>query len=164
MIPDFTHDSTAWVALSFVLFLLLIWFKGRRAIVGSIDSRIATVRAEIETAQNLRLEAKKLFEDYERKHLEAVRDAESIIKTAEKQALEIRKQAELDLADTIHIREKQLQDRMDRMKHAAREEMQRYAAELAIDATAGIIQEKLDARAKADLIERAIKNLNKNLH
>ena len=164
MIPDFSHDSTAWVALSFIMFAVLMWWKARKAIVGALDSRIAAVRNEIETAQNLRLEAKKLFEDFERRHLEAVRDAENVIKTAEKQAQEIRKQADLDLAEMIHAREKQLQDRIERMKQAAREDIQRYAAELAVDATAGIINEKLDARAKADLIERAIKNIGKQLH
>ena len=158
------HEATNWVAFSFFLFVVLIWFKGRKAILGALDAKIATIRAEIDTAQNLRLEAQRLFEDYEHKHQEAIREAEHVVRTAEKQAIEIRKQAELDLADTIHVREKQLKDRIDRMKQAAKEEIQQYAANLAIEATAGIIEQKLDAKAKDQLIEKAIANIGKNLH
>lgn len=161
---ELMNDPQNWVAFSFLMFLVLAWFKGRKAILGALDGRIAVIRAEIETAQNLRLEAQKLFEDYEDKHQQAMREAEHVVKVAEKQAIEIRKQAELDLADTIHVREKQLNERLERMKQLAKEEIQRYAADLAIQATAGIIKEKLDANAKDQLIDKAIANIGKNLH
>ncbi len=161
---DLTVDANAWVGISFVLFAFLIWWKGRKAIVGVLDKRIAVIREDLDAAQNLRLEAQKLFESYEEKHQEAIREAEHVIRTAEKQAIEIRKQAELDLADTIHIREKQLNERIERMKQSAKEEIQRYAADLAIQATAGIINEKLDARANDQLIEKAIASVGKDLH
>lgn len=161
---DFAHDAAAWVALSFVIFALVMWFKARKAILGVLDAKIAVIRNEIETAQNLRLEAKKLLEDYERRYFEAAREAEHVVKAAEKQAIEIRKQAELDLAELIHHREKQLQARMERMKQTAKEDIQRYAADLAVQATAGIIREKLDSQTKADLVDRAIRSIGKNLH
>jgi F-type H+-transporting ATPase subunit b len=161
---DFHNDPTAWVALSFAIFAVVIWFKGRKAILGTLDSRIAVIRAEIEAAQSLRLEAQRLFEEYELRHEEAVRDAGHVIKVAEKHAIEIRKQAELDLAETVRLREKQLQERIERMKQSAMEEIQRYAADLAIQATAGIINERLDKAAKDRLVEKAISNIGKNLH
>lgn len=161
---ELMHDPQNWVAFSFLIFLVVAWFTARKAIVGALDSKIAVVRSEIETAQNLRLEAQRLFEDYESKHQEAIREAEFVVRTAEKQAIEIRKQAELDLADTIHVREKQLKERIERMKQSAKEEIQQYAANLAIEATVGIIKEKLDSKAKDQLIDKAIANIGKNLH
>jgi F-type H+-transporting ATPase subunit b len=161
---DFAHDTNAWVAVSFAIFALIVWFKGRKAILGALDQRIGVIRAEIEVAQNLRLEAQKLFDDYEEKHMEAIQDAEHVVKVAEKQAIQIRKQAELDLADTIRIREKQLNERIERMKQTAMEEIQAYAADLAIKATAGIINEKLDDKDRSQLIDQAIANIGKNIH
>lgn len=161
---DFAHDATAWVALSFALFVVLIWFKGRKAILGALDQRIALIRTEIETAENLRAEAQKLCDEYERKYREAVRESENVVKAAEKQSIEIRKQADMDMAETIRIREKQLADRLERMKQSAMDEIQQYAANLAIEATAGIIKEKLDKQTHAQLVDEAIANIGKNLH
>ncbi len=161
---DFSSDPTAWIALSFGIFTLLLWLKGRKAILGALDSKIAVIRGEIETAQNLRLEAQNLFEDYERRHMEAVRDAEDVIKAAERQAAEMGKKAESDLAETIALRERDLEERLGRMKQSAVEEMRRYAADLAIEATSGIIAEKLDKAARDQLIDQAIKNAGREIH
>ncbi len=164
MTIDFYNDANAWVALSFVLFLLLIWFKGRKGIVGVLDRKIAEIRTEIDTAQALRDEAQKLFDDYEQKHQQALREAEHVIRTAEKQAEQIRKQAEENINETVRLREKQLGERIDRMKQSAVEEIQRYAADLAIKATAGIIAESLDKNAQDRLIEQTIANVGKNFN
>lgn len=160
---DFAHDATAWVALSFVIFAFVAWWKGRKAIMAALDSKIAGVRQEIETAQNIRDEAQRLFEDYERRHKMAVRDAENVIRTAEKQAQEIRRKAESDIAESIASREKDLEERLSRMRQSAVEEMRRYAADLAIQATAGIITEKLDKAAREELIDHAVRNVSQGL-
>jgi F-type H+-transporting ATPase subunit b len=163
MFLDFKHDPTAWVALSFAIFVVFMWFKGRGAIMGVLDKKIAVIREEVETAENLRKEAQRLLDDYERRHHDAVREAEQVVKNAEKQSVAMRKQAELDLAETVRLREKQLEERLERMKQSAMEDIRRYAADLAIEATAGIINEKLDKTARDRLVDKAIGNIGKNL-
>lgn len=158
------QNPTTWVAISFIFFAALIWWKGRGPILAALDARIALIRAEIDAAQNLRKEGQALFDDYEAKHLEIVRQSEHVIKVATKQADEMRRQAEADIAETIAQREKQLEDRIQRMKQSAMEDIQRYAADLAIRATAGIITEKLDADTREKLADQSIANLGKNLN
>lgn len=161
---DFSHDATAWVALSFGIFLSLVWFKGRKSILGFLDSKVRVIREEVEGPQNLRLEAQRLFQEYEMRHQEALKDAEQIVRNAEKQAIEMRRQAELDLADMVRVREKQLEERIERMKQAATEEIRNFASELALKATASIIKEKLDKPVHERLVSQSIAGLSKSLN
>ena len=153
-----------WVLFSFVLFVALVWFKGRKAIMGALDSKIDIIRSEVETARTLRTDAERLFQDYETKFLEATHQAEQIVRNAEAQAADLRKKADADLANAIKMREKQMEERIGRMKQSAMEDMRRYAADLAIQATAGIITEKLDKATRDQLIDQAIKDISKTSH
>ena len=153
-----------WILFSFILFMALIWFKGRKAIMGALDARIDIIRNEVEMARRLREDAERLFQDYEAKNLEAMHQAEQVVRNAERQAEELRKKADADLAAAINLREKQMEDRIARMKQSAMEDMRRYAADLALQATAGIIAEKLDKATRDQLIDQAIKDVAKNIH
>lgn len=164
MILDFQHDANAWVAVSFVLFAALVWFKGRKAILAMLDGKIATIRQEIATAESLRAEAQKLLKEYEHKHKAALSESEKILATARHQAEAIRVQADADLEKTVQVRERQLAERLERMKQNALEEIQRYAADLAIQATRDIIREQLDQSSKDKLIDQSIRDLDKNFH
>ncbi len=158
------EDSTAWLALSFIIFLFILVRMGRKAFIGLLDGRIASVREEIKTAENLRVEAQELLAQYQRKHRDAVKDSQEIIANAEKRAAEITKAAEADLAETSKRREKQLKERLDRLEQSAIGEIQKYAAELSIKATTEIIASQLDKKSNAKLVDQAIKDIPQNIH
>lgn len=145
-----------WILFSFVLFCVLIWTKGRKAVTDSLDARIAAVRSEVDTAQALRMEAEKLFEEFEQKNREAAYNAEQMIRAAERQAADIRARAGNDLSTAITAREKQLSDRIERMKQSAVDDIRRYAADLSLQAARDIIAAKLDAPTRQRLVDQAI--------
>lgn len=161
---DFLLDTNVWYAISFALFAFVVWKYGKPALLGFLDNRIEAIREEIETAESLRVEAQEMLAQYQRKHKDAVKDAEAIISNAKQQAKDIQKQAEKDLDETIARREKQLEERLERMKQNAKDEILDYASNLAIAATKEIITEKLDKKANEKLVDQAIKDVNKNIH
>lgn len=160
---EFLYSSDTWYLISFLMFAFIIWKFGGPFLIKMLDDQIASIREEIETAENLRVEAQSLLAQYQRKQKDAIKDAEKIIENAEKQAEGIRKQADKDLNETIKRREKQLKERLDRMEEAAKEEIRQYAAGLAISATSEIIAKTLDKKANQNLVDDAIKNVNKSL-
>jgi F-type H+-transporting ATPase subunit b len=157
---ELLHDTHVWFAFSFIVFLLLAWRFGKAAILASLDKRIETIRREIETAENLRVEAQELLAQYQRKQRDALKDAENIIKTAKKSADEHRKESEAELRAVMERREKQLEERLARMEQSAIHEIQKHAAELAMDATARIIAEKLDKKSHERLVDQAIEGMS----
>lgn len=161
---EFLNDAGIWLLLSFVIFAGLIFKFGKNALLNLLDTRIEAIREEIKTAENLRVEAQEMLAQYQRKHKDAVKDANHIIKTAEKQAEEIRKKAESDLDETVKRREKQLKERLERLQQNAKEEIREYAASLAIAATSEIIADKLDKKTNEKLVNKAIEDISKNIH
>lgn len=158
------HDSAIWLLGSFIIFAWIVWSKGKGAILALLDKRIAEIKSELETSENLRIEAQELLAQYQRKHRDAVKDADKIIANAQAGAEEIRKKAENDLADSIARKESQLRDRLMRAEQAAIQEIQDYAAELAIKATTEIITSKLDKKTSDGLLDSSIQSICKNIH
>jgi F-type H+-transporting ATPase subunit b len=161
---DFLYDTAFWYLVSFLGFAAIIWKYGKPALMNYIDNRIEEIREEIATAENLRVEAQSMLAQYQRKHKDAVKDADQILATAKKQAAEIQKQAEKELDETIARREKQLSERLERMEENAKEEIRQYAASLAITATGEIISKTLDKKANEKLVDAAIKGVSENIH
>ncbi|MGB0719640.1 MAG: hypothetical protein ACPGRX_04150 [Bdellovibrionales bacterium] len=161
---DFLYDTHVWYLISFIMFAGIVYKFGKPVLLDFIDARIEAIREEIQKAENLRVEAQELLAQYQRKHRDAVKEAEGIIANAQKHAEEIRRKAEADLDETLARREKQLQDRLERLKANAIDDIQRHTASLAIEATAEIIAEKLDKAANQSLVEQSIANVSQKLH
>jgi F-type H+-transporting ATPase subunit b len=161
---ELLQDTHVWFAASFIAFLVFVLLRGRKAILGMLDERIAGIRNEISTAEALYAEARQMHSEYQQKHENAVRDAARIRQDAVKNAAEISRQAEADLIEAMERREKQLEDRLARMKQSAISEIQQYAADLAAAAAAEIIAKKLDKNLNEKLVDRAIEKIGGNLH
>lgn len=157
-------DTSVWLLVSFGIFCFILWKFGMASLLGMLDSRIADIRKEIQTAEDLRVEAQELLAQYQRKHKDALQEAEGIIKDAEKQAGEIRKKADQDLQDNVARREKQLMQRLALMEETAMTEIREHAASLAMEATTAIIAQNLDKKNGERLIADSIKALPKDIH
>ena len=162
--PEFLLDTNVWVTISFVLFLVFAIKAGKDKVLALLDDRIADIKKEIETAENLRVEAQELLALYQRKQRDAAKDAEEIVSNAKTHAEEIKKQAEKDLEALMARREEQLKERLERMEENAIREIRNYAADLALQATYEIVAEKMTAKTNEKLIDDSIKNIKENIH
>ena len=156
---ELLNDTNIWVLISFTLFAVLIYRLGKDKVIGMLDGKIERIRDEIKTAESLRIEAQELLAQYQRKQRDAAQEAEQIVTAARAAADIIRKDAETELNALIARKETQLAERLKRMEDSARAEMQAYAAELAVKATAEIIASRLDAAANDRLIDASIKSV-----
>lgn len=163
MASDF-DPTMLWLSGSFIVFAFLVYRMGKGAFLKALDSRIAEIREEIETAENLRIEAQEFLAQYQRKHRDSLEDAKKIITDAEARAEEITKQADKDLKEIFVRREKQLQDRLYMIEQTAIAEIQKRTADLAIRATSELIAKEMDKKTKEKLVEKAIKDISGNLH
>lgn len=153
------QDTNFWLLGSFLIFGGIIYKYGKDSFLGLLDTRIAAIKKELTESENLRIEAQELLAQYQRKHRDAVKEAEKIVANAEKHAIEIRKRAEAELVETMDRREEQFKGRMKNMERAAMNEIQSYAANLSIQATQRIIAEKLDKKIATELTEQSIKTI-----
>lgn len=158
------HSTTVWVAISFVVFVLLAIKFGGKAITGALDKKIAEIKSEIETAERLKKEAQELLTEFQTKQRDAEKAAAEIIEQAKASARAVQQAAEADLAETMERREAQLQERLQRIEEKAIADIQNHAADLAMKATREIVEKTLDDKASTKLIDQAVASVAKYLN
>ena len=161
---DLLHNTTVWVAISFVLFVALVLKMAGAKITGALDKKIAEVRAEIETAERLKAEAQALLADFQQKQLDAEKTAAEIIEQAKASAKAVQLAAEADLTESMERREVQLAECLKRIEEKAIADIQNHAADLAMQATREIVTKTLDEKASTKLVDQAIASVSKYLN
>lgn len=164
MFDLFFHDPAIWVALSFAIFVIAAFALGRKMIVAGLDEKIAKIRTEIETSDRLRTEALAMLAQYQDKQKNAETEAQNIVAKATEQAKQIQAKLDAEFEESVKRREQMLKDRIARMQDQARDDIRRYAAELAMSATAEIIAQKMDQSRSNALIEDSIRKVGEQLN
>lgn len=164
LLTDATWGTTYWVAISFVIFLVLAVKLAGGKVTGALDAKIAAIRSEIETAEKLRAETQTLLNDIQQKQRDAQAEANRIVDSARASAKQIQKSAEADLEETMARREAQLMDRLRRVEEKAIADIQNHAAELALQATREIVTKSMDEKTGKTLIDQAVASVAKHLN
>ena len=145
-------DATFWVAISFLLFIvLLFYFKVPQKIDQSLNENIKVIKGEIEHAEKLKDEAKNILSDYDSKVSKSKIEIKKMLEDAEKQAEQniIRTNEEFHVV--IENRKKTAEDKIKQMKLQAVRDIKNSAVEIAINAVEKIIKNSID-RKKLDKI------------
>ncbi len=161
---ELLHNTTVWVAISFMIFVALAVKLAGGKVLGELDKKIASIKAEIETAQRLKAEAQALLADYENRQRDAEKEAAALLASAKAQAKDIMARAERDLQEAIVRREQSLSDRIRRVEEGAVAEIRARAAELAVNATREIINRSLDEKAAVRLADDSMNTISKHLN
>ena len=164
MMEILSHSTNAWVAISFVVFVLLAVKFAGKSINAALDKKIAEIKADIETAERLKKEAQDLLADFQNKQRDAEKAALQIIEQAKQSARAVQEAAEADLSESMARREAQLTERLKRVEEKAIADIQNHAADLALKATREIVEKTLDEKASTKLLDQAIQSVSKYLN
>ena len=157
------ENPTFWVAVSLVIFLAIVWIKGRPAISQGIGAKIDAIRAEIEEAERLKEEALSLLAQYQRQHREALEQAEAIIENAKAEAKRIKAQATKRMDEQLARREAQAMDKIRQAEETAVKEVRAAAVELALAAAETVLVKEIAKNGDPQL-QKAIDGLASRLH
>lgn len=163
-LTDSHHGTTVWYLFSFIIFAYIILKYGLPALNGLLDAKIEEIKKELEVSESLRVEAQEMLAQYQRKHRDAVQEAETIIKQAQDSAEKIKDKAKIELEEVMTRREAQLAERLQRMEENAIAKIQSHAANLAVGAANQIITDKLDKKINAQLVENSISEIEKHIN
>ena len=152
-------NESAFVAIGFALFVILVWRKAGAAISTMLDDRTNKIKAELDEAQSLRDEAAAELAKYQRLAREAADEAKMILANAESTAARITEAAEAKAEASIKRREQQAAAKIEAAEAALVSELRTKSASLAIVAAQSVIQDKLDAEASLALVEESAKQI-----
>ena len=127
------------VAIAFVIFILLVAWKGTKKLTAWLDKRADAIRKQLDETQNLREEAQAALASYQRQQRDALAEAEEIVAQAKVDAERLKVQAETVLTATIKRREEQAIERIAQAEATAIKVVRDQAIELAICVASKII-------------------------
>ena len=156
--------ETYVVALALILFLALVWWKGRAAIAEMLDKKIAGIRAEIDEAGRLREEAERLFAENNKLAESAADEAAAIVAQAKEEAERHQKNAIAAFEATAERRREQAEAKIAQAEAEAVRAVRAEATSVALAAARKLIAEDVAGDKGSALIDQSIDELPARLN
>ena len=160
---SFFANPRTWVAVAFIIFIVLFGAKLWKVLAGMLDKRAETVRNELEEASRLRREAEAMLADATKRREAALAEAKALLEGAHAEAARLAKDAAEEAQAAAQRREKMALDRIAAAEKAAVDEVRITAADIACVAAGRVIREGLTAETDAGLVDHAIAGLGNAL-
>lgn len=152
-----------WVALAFLIFVVLTARTVYRVISVALDDRAERIEGQIEEATRLAAEAQDLLASIERKQREAAAEADDIIERARREADRLAERGAQDLEKTLRRREELAMERLAQAEQSAVAEVRNRAVDVALEATRRLLIAETTTERADTLIDATIKDLPQKL-
>lgn len=157
-------DAEFWIAIGLLVLLgVLIYANVPGMAVRALDARGAKVRAELDEALRLRQEAQDLLAQITVQREAAERTAAEILANAEADAVRLRAEAEVRLADQIERRRAMAERQIANAEAKAAQDVKAAAAEAAAALAEAVMAERLTGMSSDPLVDRAVDELAQRL-
>jgi F-type H+-transporting ATPase subunit b len=159
----FWLDPKFWVAVSFVVFVLLVGKTAWARVTAMLDERGARIRAELDEAQRLRAEAEAMLRQADAERKAAQQEAEAMLARARDEAERVAQATAAEAEAGAKRRERMALDRIAAAEASAVAEVRHAAAEIATVAARDVLANTVDAAADAALIDASVADLPRAL-
>ena len=140
-------DATFWVAVSFLIFVgLLFYLKVPQKIGRSLDESIKKIKEEIDNAEKLKDEAKNILSEYESKVSKSKQEIKNLIQKAEKQAENNIIKTNEEFHNIVENRKKTAEEKIKQMKTQAIKDVKNSSVDIAIRSVEKIIKNSIDKK------------------
>ncbi|MDI9313689.1 MAG: hypothetical protein QM529_03300 [Hydrotalea sp.] len=160
IINQLPTDPTLWVAVSFGIFVILAFVKGRGMLLGMLDKNIADVKNQLAEAARIKKEAEEFYHTAEKKLQDAKKMADEILQGSRDDAKKILADADEKLQKQLAQKEKQLANRLVQDQAKLKDQLVKEIAQEAIaSARDSIARELANEKNNDNLLEKSIKKL-----
>ena len=156
-------DETAWVAIAFLLFFVLVWKKGKKAILSLLDERSLLIEKELNEAKSLKEEALEELRLALQNQKNVSDEAENLIKNAKETAKKIQEEANLKSLEMIKRKEEQAKQKINNAQIEALNNIKNISAELSVRSAKVYIQNELDSKTQKNLYSDSKQKLKEKL-
>ena len=134
-------DAEFFVALGFVLFVMLLGYLGvHTKLASALDGRIDKIKEELAEASRLRAEAQALMQSFAAKTAEAEAQAAAILAQAKAEAEAMAKESQQRVEEYVVRRTKQAQDKIAQAEAQATADVRAAAVDAAVKASETVLK------------------------
>jgi F-type H+-transporting ATPase subunit b len=150
-------DATFWALVALVIFIgIIVYMKVPAMVTKSLDERADKIRNELEEARRLREEAQALLADYQKKRKEAEEEASEIVDAAKREAELITTEAREKTKEYVERRTVMAEQKIAQAEADAIDQVRGSAVELAVEAAARVLGEKVTGKTATDLFKQSL--------
>ena len=150
-----------WVAMSFVLTVVVLIRPLGKMFVKGMKARSKAISKRIADAVNLKEDAQKMLAEYEGKLRGAEKEAKDILLRSEREIEMIKKEALAKLDAELVAKETEAKMRLKTAEENASKEIASKTADITVAVVKSILKDSLDDKALDQLIDNSIEDLQK---
>ncbi len=153
-------DPATWAAVSFVAFILILfWKKVPAAINTSLDDRAKQISTELEEARKLRVEAQDILADYQDRQKNADKEVSAIVEQAQREAEIVAAETRENMKAMLARRLQAAEDRIIQAERQAAGEIRSIAADLSVAAAGKMLGSGLPNTVNDRLFDETLSDL-----
>ena len=157
-------DSTFWVAVSFVIFILvLIYFKIPKTVNDLLSKMIGDIRNEIDESEKLRSESRQMLEQAQNKLSTAKDESKKILEAAKEDADKLIIEMNDKFFKSSEIKKNNAQKKITQMKEMALKEIKDTSVRLAIESVKKAISTSVDKSKLDELFKKNLEDTKSEL-
>ncbi|MBR2274229.1 MAG: ATP synthase F0 subunit B [Alphaproteobacteria bacterium] len=155
----FYHSAEFWVGVTFVLVMALLFVPAVRTVKQLITQRIERIKGELQEAEDLKLDAQKLYAEYERKFINTDSEVAEIIEN-QKEIIAQNKEKKLKELDSIlKQKETDATARVQQSLAQAKKEINTLISQKSLDIVTQAIKLKFTESDYKRLIDNSLNQL-----
>ena len=157
-------DSTFWVAVSFVIFILvLIYFKIPKTVNDLLSKMIGDIRNEIDESEKLRSESRQMLEQAQKKLSTAKDESKKILEAAKEDADKLIIEMNDRFFKSSEVKKNNAQKKITQMKEMALKEIKDTSVKLAIESVKKAINTSVDKSKLDELFKKNLEDTKSEL-
>ena len=156
-------DETGWVAIAFVIFIILVWKKASTTITSILDNRSLFIENELNEAKSLKEEALEELRKSMQNQKNISEESENIIREAKETAKKIHEETRLKSSETVKRRENQALQKIAALETEAIKNIKKITGNIVIDSTKVFLESNLDQKESIKLISKSSNEIKSTL-
>ena len=152
-------DATLWVAISFIIFIILVFKPLKKMMLTSLDNKILELKSQLEESKKLKEDAEKLFAEQNKKYEETLIKIKKLNEDAIYESKIIKKKIEEDIKNTLLRKDKGFKQLSAQMELKVREDLKNEIIKKTLHYTEFKIKKKLKKSHNSKLISESLSKL-----
>ena len=149
---DINVGVSFWTIVIFLSLLFILWKYAWGPILAAVDAREESIQKALDEAKERQTEAEKLLAEHREQLADARRQAQEIVAEGRSAGDTVRKEIEEKAREEGQSLIGRARQEIEREKDAALDSLRRESVELALAATARLIDEKVDSEKDKELV------------
>ena len=153
-------DPQFWVAVSFILFIAVIFNPVRKILASSLDAQINDIKNKIDEVENLKNEAQKALDEIKDREAKVEKEIQNLKSESEKRIADLKDISSTKLTDQIEKRKILANNKIEQLVRDTNNSLKNYITSVAIETTRNVLLQNLSKEKKSALIDESITEFN----